>query len=72
MPDPAEEFRHSPAPVRHVFRSLEEVFLAWNDAGPVPAHHRREKARLRAEWPALAGALDQLTAVVLQDPEPRP
>ncbi|UJQ86846.1 hypothetical protein PQE16_gp56 [Arthrobacter phage Reedo] len=57
---------------RHVLRSLEEVYAAWNDAGPVPAIHRRAKRRLRSEWPALAGALDQLTAVITDNPEPRP
>lgn len=59
-------------PLAHALRSLEEVFNAWTDAGPVPAYHQRMKYRLRQEWPALAGALDQLTAVITDDPEPRP
>jgi hypothetical protein len=59
------------ARLRPAIRSLEEVVIAWNDPGPVPEIHYRAKRRLRAEWPALAGALDLLTAVVLEDPEPR-
>ncbi|CCQ44335.1 hypothetical protein ARTSIC4J27_259 [Pseudarthrobacter siccitolerans] len=64
------EFRSTP--IVPLVRSLEEVYNAWNDSGPFPPIHRRAKRKLRQEWPALAGALDQLTAVVLDDPEPRP
>ncbi|UDL14662.1 hypothetical protein SEA_KEALII_56 [Arthrobacter phage KeAlii] len=53
------------------FRSLRDVFLAWNDPGPHPPTHYKAKRKLRSEWPALAGALDQMTAVMLNDPEPR-
>lgn len=56
----------------HALRALEELYNAWNDSGPVPKRHHRAKARLRSEWPVLAGALDLLTAVILDHPEPRP
>jgi hypothetical protein len=70
--NPADEIRSSTVPLLSALRSLEEVYNAWNDAGPAPSIHRAAKRKLRSEWPALAGALDQLTAVILDDPEPRP
>ena len=71
MADPAE-IKATSVPLLSALVSLEEVFNAWNDAGPVPPIHRKAKRKLRQEWPALAGALDQLTAVLTDDPEPRP
>lgn len=67
----AEKSRTVEIKAEHVLLALEELYNAWNDAGPAPKHHHRAKRRLRSEWPALAGALDLLTAVVLDDPEPR-
>lgn len=58
-------------PLLSALVSLDEVFTAWNDAGPNPKAHHAAKYKLRQEWPALAGALDQLTAVMSDDPEPR-
>jgi hypothetical protein len=72
MPENLPEFRASSVSLLHALRSLEDVFDAWNEPGPHPSFHRRAKARLRSEWPALAGALDQLTAVITDNPEPRP
>jgi len=40
----------------------EQVVAAWTDAGPVPSYHYAAQARLQAEWPALAQALDRLAA----------
>ncbi|UYL87660.1 hypothetical protein SEA_VRESIDENCE_56 [Arthrobacter phage VResidence] len=67
-----EEIRMQSVSLLSALVSLEEVFNAWNVEGPAPALHRKAKRKLRSEWPALAGALDQLTAVMLDDPEPRP
>lgn len=70
MADPGAVSRE--IPVVPVLESSIEVFNAWNDAGPVPSVHHKAKRKLRSEWPALAGALDQLTAIITNDPEPRP
>lgn len=71
MADPLE-IKTTSVPLLSALTSLEEVFNAWNEAGPAPAHHRSMRYKLRQEWPVLAGALDQLTAVITDDPEPRP
>lgn len=66
------DLQPEPVALNLLARSAEEVFAAWNEPGPVPTHHHKAKRKLRSEWPALAGALDQLTAVITNDPEPRP
>lgn len=38
-----------------------DVVAAWVNPGPVPAYHNAMKAKLRADWPVLAAALDKLT-----------
>lgn len=40
--------------------AIAAVLAAWTEPGPRPDIHEVAKARLRAEWPALASALDQL------------
>lgn len=66
------DLQPEPVALNLLARSVDEVFAAWNEPGPVPAHHHKAKRKLRSEWPALAGALDQLTAIITNDPEPRP
>lgn len=40
---------------------VEQVINAWNDRGPHPLYHVAAQEQLRAHWPALASALDNLT-----------
>jgi hypothetical protein len=41
------------------------TIAAWVVPGPRPDIHAEAQDRLRREWPALAGALDALTAATL-------
>lgn len=39
---------------------VDRIRAAWLDAGSHPRYHARQQARLHAEWPTLARALDAL------------
>jgi hypothetical protein len=41
-------------------RRITAIITAWEDAGPVPAHHERIKTYVRGVWPTLADAIDML------------
>jgi len=42
-------------------KGIQAVIDAWNDKGPHPLYHVAAQEQLRAHWPALASALDNLT-----------
>ena len=41
-------------------RKVAAIVEAWNNAGPMPALHEREKQRLRKRWPRLYYAVRAL------------
>lgn len=53
-----------------VQRAAEKVRDAWRVPGPAPHLHQREQERLKAHWPALARAVDQLAQVVESGAQP--
>ena len=48
---------------------VERLIAAWTDPGPRPEVHDAAKRRLRADWPTLAYALDDLTVSAPQRAE---
>ncbi|WIC90209.1 hypothetical protein SEA_VROOMVROOM_59 [Arthrobacter phage VroomVroom] len=60
----ALRWRAKDVPVRKFHDGAFRVLAAWLDPGPYPRHHARAQERLRKEWPTLAIALEQLSAVI--------
>lgn len=42
--------------------AVQRVVDAWTDKGPCPAYHEYIEEGVRASWPVLASALDDLAA----------